>query len=85
MSFNHPHWFMHYVPVGSVFTACGRRRIEVSYATNGTADVTCRWCLQSDEYLAYSMEKTLSPAVLPLNTTMLDQVARDVFKKDYIK
>lgn len=59
MSPNHPHWAMHYIPLGSVFTACGRRRIEVTHVTDLIPNVTCRWCLQSDEYLAQRMETVL--------------------------
>jgi hypothetical protein len=63
--YNHPHWHHHYVPTGAVFTACDRRSIEVTNRTDLVSKVTCRWCLQSDEYLAQSMEQSLIEMNLP--------------------
>lgn len=65
MRLRHPHWFVHYVPQGSVFTACGRRCIEVTHSSQFLAEVDCRWCVQTDVYLADSMESSLSKGLEP--------------------
>ncbi len=57
----HPLWDMHFHVRGSRTVACGRLWRKVLHATTGALEVTCRRCLQTDEYLAFCMEKALIP------------------------
>ena len=59
MSNSYSYRYMHYVPLGHIFTACNRLRSKVMYSTSVVSDVWCRRCRQSDAYKAAMMEHTL--------------------------
>ena len=74
----------HYITLGGLFTACGRRRLEVFRSTDEIDRVKCRWCLTSEEYLAARMEAALDqPKPLPANILITNRMAwNDITKKE---
>lgn len=60
MHINHPHWYYHYRELGALFTACGRDITERGLnTTHELAKVTCRWCIQTDSFLAANTERVI--------------------------